>query len=211
MRLWSRLWLRTIGHRFRGVLWGLMGSISFRFWIGLFWGMVRLELMDTWLGNLVMGMAMRNLNWVGHLHWNRDLDVFFAHFFNNFRAFLFVTVAFHNLVIILALLLKRLHTFFFWHIHCCWQALGGNSEKFQINFGQVTFRSSPCLALRDYLRSILDLVLDVTIRIVDDTALLPCLLLKAVFNTVFVVISIYLPSNTCKKCSKNGVRYKNTF
>ena len=200
MRLWSRLWLRTIGHRFRGVLWGLMGSIGFRFWIGLFWGMVRLELMDTWLGNLVMGMAMRNLNWVGHLHWNRDLDVFFAHFFNNFRAFLFVTVAFHNLVIILALLLKRLHTLLFWHIHCCWQALGGNSEKFQINFGQVAFKNSPCLALRDYLRSVLDLVLDVTIRIVDDTALLPCLLLKAVFNTVFVVISIYLPSNTwCKK------------
>ena len=92
--------------------------------------------MDTWLGNLVMGMAMRNLYWVGHLHWNRDLDVFFAHFFNNFRAFLFVTVAFHNLVIILALLLKRLHTFFFWHIHCCWQALGGNSEKFQIILGK---------------------------------------------------------------------------
>ena len=140
MRLWSRgLWLRTIGHRFRGVLWWFVGPISFRFWIGLFWGMVRLELMDTWLGNLVMGMAMRNLYWVGHLHWNRNLDVFFAHLFNNFRAFLFVTVAFHNLVIILALLLKRLHTFFFWHIHCCWQALGGNSEKFQINFGQVTF------------------------------------------------------------------------
>ena len=207
MRLWSRgLWLRTIGHRFRGVLWGLMGSISFRCWIGLFWGMVRLELMDTWLGNLVMGMAMRNLYWVGHLHWNRNLDVFFAHLFNNFRALLFVTVAFHNLVIILALLLKRLHTFLFWHIHCRWQALGGNSEKFQINFGLVTFRSSPCLALRDYLRSVLDLVLDVTIRIVDNTALLPCLLLKAVFNAVFIVISIYLPSNTlCKKCSKDGL------
>ena len=159
--------------------------------------------MDTWLGNLVMGMAMRNLYWVGHLHWNRNLDVFFAHLFNNFRALLFVTVAFHNLVIILTLLLKRLHTFFFWHIHCRWQALGGNSEKFQINFVQVTFKSSPCLALRDYLRSVLDLVLDVTIRIVDDTALLPCLLLKAVFNTFFIVISIYLPSNTwCKKMIK---------
>ena len=156
--------------------------------------------MDTWLGNLVMGMAMRNLYGVGHLHWNRNLDVFFAHLFNNFRALLFVTVAFHNLVIILAFLLKRLDTLFFWHIHCRWQALGGNSEKFQINFVQVIFKSSPCLALRDYLRSVLDLVLDVTIRIVDNTALLPCLLLKAVFNTLFVVISIYLPGNTlCKK------------
>ena len=183
-----------------------MGSIDFRFWIEFLRRMVRLELVYARQGCLVRVMTMgdhrlrvRYFHWYRDLHWYRNLNVLFAYLFDNFSALLLVTVALDNLVIFLTLLFKRLHTFFFWHIHCRWQALGGNSEKFQINFGQVTFKSSPCLALRDYLRSVLDLVLDVTVRIVDNTALLPCLLLKAVFNTFFIVISIYLPSNTWYK------------
>ena len=58
----------------------------------------------------------------------------FAYLFNNFSALLLVTVALYNLVIFLTLLLECLYTLLLWHIHCCGQALSGNSENVQNQF-----------------------------------------------------------------------------
>ena len=106
-----------------------MGSIGFRFWVKFFRRMVRLELVYARQGYLIMVMSMgdRRLR-VRYFHRYRDLNMFFAHLFDNFRALLLVTVALDNLVILLTLLLKRLHTLLFWHIHRCGQALSGNPE-----------------------------------------------------------------------------------
>ena len=106
-----------------------MGSIGFRFWIEFFRRMVRLELVYARQGYLIMVMSMGDWRLgVGYFHRNRDLNMFFAHLFDNFGALLLVTVALDNLVILLTLLLKRLHTLLFWHIHRCGQALSGNPE-----------------------------------------------------------------------------------
>ena len=154
MRFWSGgLGLRTIGYRFRRKLWWHMGSIDFRFWIKFLRRMVRLELVYAGQGCLIMVMTMgitmmgimvmnmgdhrlrvRYFHWYRDLHWNRNLNMLFAHLFNNFSALLLVTVALDNLVIFLTLLLKRLHTLLLWHIHCCGQTLSGNSENVQNQF-----------------------------------------------------------------------------
>ena len=109
-----------------------MGSIGFRFWIEFFRRMVRLELVYTRQGYLIMVMSMGD-HWLGvrYFHRYRDLNMFFAHLFDNFRALLLVTVTLDNLVIFFTLLLKRLHTLLFWHIHRCGQALSSNSKKVQ--------------------------------------------------------------------------------
>ena len=112
-----------------------MGSIGFRFWVEFFRRMVRLDLVYTRQGYLIMVMSMGD-HWLGvrYFHRYRDLNMFFAHLFDNFRALLLVTVTLDNLVIFFTLLLKRLYTLLFWHIHRCGQALSSNSEKVQNQF-----------------------------------------------------------------------------
>ena len=143
MRFWSGgLGLGTIGYRFRSICWWHMGSIGFRFWIEFLGRMVRLELVYAWQGCLIMVMVtvvdhrlrVRYFHWYRDLHWYRNLNVLFANLFDNFSALFLVTVALDNLVIFLTLLLKRLHTLLLWHIHCCGQTLGGNSENVQNQF-----------------------------------------------------------------------------
>lgn len=136
MGFWSGgLGLGTIGHRFGGMFGWHMGSIGFRFWIELLRRMMRLELVYAGQRYLIMVMTMGEHRLrVRHFHGYRNLNMFLAHLFDNLSTLLLVTVALHNLVIFLTFLLKRLHTLFFWHIHCCGQALSGNSEKVQNQF-----------------------------------------------------------------------------
>ena len=131
MGFWSGgLGLGTIGYRSRGICWWHMGSIDFRFWIEFLRRMVRLELVYARQGYLIMVMTMGDHRLrVRYFHWYRNLNMLFAYLFDNFSALFLVTVTLHNLVIFLTLLLKRLHTLLFWHIHRCGQALSGNPKR----------------------------------------------------------------------------------
>ena len=95
--------------------------------------MVRIELLYARQGRLIGVVTVvsdhRHGLRIRHFHRHRDLNVLFANLFDNFRALLLVTVAFHNLVIVLALLLERLHALLLRHIHSGRKALGGDSEK----------------------------------------------------------------------------------
>ena len=93
---WLRLW--TVDHR----LW----SVGWQLW-------------------LVMMLFVRRgvCDRVGHLHRNRNLHVLLAHLLNHLVALLVVAVTVNNLVILLTLLLKGLHTFLLWDIDRGGQAL----------------------------------------------------------------------------------------
>ena len=68
-------------------------------------------------------------HWVGdlhrhrHLHRHRDLHMLLAHLLDHFRALLLVAVPLHDLVVLLALLLKGLNALLLWHIDSGRQAL----------------------------------------------------------------------------------------